>query len=382
MNINLLCGAILLLAPTVGKVSAAAATDAHLVDIAAELEPIRQEYDFPALAVAVVLEGRPRALVVVGVRKADSTVPAESDDPFHLGSCTKAMTASLVCLLVEEGRLSWNTTLAEYFPELKDRLHANYRAVTLVHLLSHRAGLPSMTDGFAPVPKAQLQEIPELHPRAQRRRVAEITLSEASVHTPGQQYHYSNAGYTIAGAVIEKVMDESWENLIRKRLFTPLGMTTAGYGAMGTTDRIDAPWQHKYDGKRTRPVNPGSTSDNPPFLGPGGRVHCSMADWARYICSVLQACRQEAGLLPAAQYTAIREPPFGGSYALGWSTCQRTWGGHVLTHSGTNTMNYSVAWVAPAKNFAVLVATNRGGDRAARGLDEVCARMIDRFLGR
>jgi hypothetical protein len=151
---------------------------------------------------------------------------------------------------------------------------------------------------------------------------------------------------------------------------------------MGTPDRVDAPWQHKYRDDRIVPINPGPTSDNPPFLGPGGRVHCSMTDWALYIGCVLRACRQEAGLLPASQYAAVQVPPFGGSYALGWKTCQRTWGGHVLNHNGTNTMNYAVAWVAPEKNFAVLVATNRGGDGAAEGLDRVCAAVIDRFLRR
>ena len=66
---------------------------------------------------------------------------------------------------------------------------------------------------------------------------------------------------------------------------------------------------------------------------------------------------------------------------MGWKLCERSWGGgRVLTHDGTNTMNYAIAWVAPEKNFAVLVATNRGGDGAAEGLDKVCGLMIDRFL--
>lgn len=358
------------------------AGDTRLVDVAAELEPMCQEYHFPALGAAVILDGRLHALGVVGVRKDGSEVPIEPNDPFHLGSCTKAMTASLVCLLVEEGKLDWTTSLAEYFPELKDRMNAAYRAVTLVHLLSHRAGLPSMTAGFAPVGDDQLREILKLNPRAQRRRVTEIVLDNAPVNPPGTQYLYSNVGYTIAGAIAEKAMDEPWEDLITQRLFVPLGMTSAGFGAMGTADKIDAPWQHKYRDHRLAPVNPGPTSDNPAFLGPGGRVHCSMSDWACYICAVLKACRGEDGLLPCSQYAVVQTPPFSGSYALGWQTRERAWGGHVLTHGGTNTMNYAVAWVAPEKNFAVLVATNRGGDGAAKGLDKVCALMIDLFLRR
>jgi len=350
--------------------------------VAAELEPIRQKYDLPALAAAVILDGKLHALGVVGMRKHGSEVPARPNDPFHLGSCTKAMTASLVCLLIDEGKLDWTTTLEEFFPEFKDRLHPDYRSVTLVHLLSHQAGLPSMTAGFAPVTNDQLKAIHGLGPREQRYRVAEIVLGQAPDHKLGEKYVYSNAGYTIAGAIVEKVMDEPWENLIQERLFAPLQMETVGFGAMGTPDQLDAPWQHRYRNDHLIPINPGPASDNPPFLGPGGRVHCSMTDWARYVRCILKACRQEKGLLPAAHYEVLRTPPFGGSYALGWKTCERSWGSHVLTHSGTNTMNYATAWVAPEKNFAVLVATNRGGDRAAEGLDKICGLMIDRFLGR
>ena len=373
------CAYVLLLAMALGTVSASA-TDGPLIDVAADLEPIRQEYDFPALATAVILDGELHALGVAGVRKHGSDVPAQPSDPFHLGSCTKAMTASLVCLLVEESKLDWTATLADYFPGFQDRMHSDYRGVTLVHLLSHRAGLPSMTAGFSPVTDSELRDIRTMPPRAQRYRVTEIVLSQAPLHQPGQEYLYSNAGYTIAGAIIEKVMDEPWETLIQKRLFAPLQMTTMGFGPMGTRDQLDAPWQHAWREDRPMPINPGPTSDNPPFLAPGGRVHGSMADWARYIGCVVKACRQEEGLLPISQYAGVQAPPFGGSYALGWQTCERSWGGHVLTHSGTNTMNYAVAWVAPKENFAVLVATNRGGPRAAEGLDKTCALMIDRFL--
>lgn len=359
------------------------ADNPKLIDVGAELEPIRREYDFPALAAAVILDGELHAMGVVGVRQYGSEVSAEPNDPFHLGSCTKAMTASLICLLVEEGKLDWTSTLADYFPEFQDRLHPDYRDVTLVHLLSHRAGLASMTAGFAPVTDEQLKEIRKLTPRQQRYRVAKIVLSQAPEHQPGEQYVYSNAGYTIAGAVAEKVMDEPWESLIRRRIFAPLGMKTVGFGAMGSPDRLDAPWQHTWHEGKPVPVNPGPASDNPPFLGPGGRVHSSMADWAHYVRAVLRACRKEKGLLPSAPYVELKSPPFGGSYALGWQICERSWGGgHVLTHTGTNTMNYAVAWVAPEKNFAVLVATNRGGDSAAEGLDKICGLMIDRFLGR
>ena len=353
-----------------------------VVDLGPDLAAVREEYAFPALAAAVIVDGKLHAAGVVGVRKHGSDVKAEPNDPFHLGSCTKAMTGSLIGLLVQQGTLKWETTLAEYFPDLKDKMHPDYRGVTLVHLLSHRAGVPPMTNGFAPVGDEELRQITALKsPREQRRRVMEIVLCRPPIHTPGDKQEYSNAGFTIAGVIAETAAGEDYEVLLRRLLFEPLGMKSAGFGAMGVRGHVDAPWQHRKEGDRVIPVNPGPVSDNPPFITPAGRVHCSIYDWAKYIQCILAATRGEQGLLTGDQVRQLKEPPFGGEYALGWGICDRDWGGgKVLQHAGSNGMNTCVVWVAPLKNFAVLVATNRGGDGASDGLDRVCGAMIKKFL--
>ena len=292
------------------------------------------------------------------------------------------MTASVLCILAEQGKLQWDTSLEEYFPELKERMHPEYRRVTLVHLLSHRAGAPPMTAGFDPVDADQLREIQTLaSPGAQRRHVIEIFLSRPQVCKLGEKELYSNAGYVLAGVIAEEVADEDYESLLRRLLFQPLGMRSAGFGAMGTGGRIDAPWQHRMEDGKAIPINPGPRSDNPPFITPAGRVHCSIFDWAKYVQCVLAAARGEDGLLPPAQMHPLKEPPFDGNYALGWGIHERAWaGGKAFSHAGSNGMNYSVVWIAPARNFAVLAATNRGGEDAPKALDTVCSRMIQRFL--
>ncbi|MGE5297209.1 MAG: serine hydrolase domain-containing protein [Solirubrobacterales bacterium] len=363
---------------------------AEIIDLAPDLSPVREEFQFPALGAAVIVEGRLHALGVVGVRKYDSEVKAEPNDAFHLGSCTKAMTGSLIGLLVEQGKLKWDTPLIEYFPEMKDTMHPDYRQVTLVHLLSHRAGVPPMTAGFGPATPLQLLEIRMMQsPVEQRKRIAEIVLTQGPVNKPGEKCEYSNAGFAIAGAIAERVMGESYEDLLTRMLFEPLGMKTAGFGAMGTPGQADAQrpfepralWQHRMDGDKIIPIEPGPLADNPPFLTPGGRVHCSMADWARYVQCVLAAARGETSLLPASCVEQLKQAPFGGEYALGWGLCNRDWaGGTALSHGGSNTMNYSIVWLAPRKDFAVLVATNRGGDGAAEGLDKLCGLLIKKFL--
>ncbi len=354
----------------------------QVVDLAPDLAPVREKYDFPALAAAVIVDGKLHAMGVVGVRKYGSDVKAEPNDPFHLGSCTKAMTGTLIGLLVQQGKLKWETPLAEYFPELKDKMHPDYRNVTLVHLLSHRAGVPTMTNGFTPLlplQVLQLRMVPS--PADQRKRMAEVVLAQPPINKPGEKFEYSNAGVSLAGAIVDRVMGEEYETVIQRMLFEPLGMKTAGFGPMGTSGKIDAPWQHRKNGDQIVPIEPGPLSDNPPFITPAGRVHCSMGDWAKYVQCVLKAMRSEEGLLSAAQVQQLKEPPFGGNYALGWGLATRDWaGGQVLQHAGSNGGNFCVVWVAPRKNFAVLAATNRGGDGAPEGLDRVCSEMIKKFL--
>lgn len=369
------CWAIVLL-------SVAAGARAEVVDLSPDLTGVREEFKLPAIGVAVIVEGRLHALGVVGVRKDGSEVRAEPNDPFHLGSCTKAMTASLIGLLVQQGKLTWETPIGEYLPELKEKIHPDYREVTLVHLLSHRAGVPPMTAGFAPATGLQLLQIRAMKsPAAQRKRVAEIVLTQPPVNKPGEKELYSNAGFTIAGVIAETVMGEDYEDLLRRLLFEPLGIRSAGFGAMGTPGRIDAPWQHRKDGGKLIPIDPGPFSDNPPFITPAGRVHCSMADWAKYIQCILAATRSEQGLLQPSSVQQLKEPPFGGNYALGWGIHERPWaGGKALSHAGSNGGNFCVVWVAPQKNFAVLAAANRGGDGVPEGLDKVCGAMIKKFL--
>jgi len=118
----------------------AAYTDSS--DLGSLLEPIRKKYGLPALAGAVILQGRTAAWGATGYRKDGNDVQVKPNDKFHIASCTKAMTATLIAMLVERGKLKWDTTLVEAFPDMADEMHPDYRNVTLSHLLDHRGGMP------------------------------------------------------------------------------------------------------------------------------------------------------------------------------------------------------------------------------------------------
>jgi hypothetical protein len=112
-------------------------------------------------------------------------------------------------------------------------------------------------------------------------------------------------------------------------------------------------------------------------MGPAGRVHCTIQDWAKFIQDQLRGARGEPALLTSASYQKLHSPPFGGEYALGWLVVERAWGGgKVLNHAGDNTMNYANVWVAPQRDFAILVCVNRSGDKGFKASDEAVGALI------
>ncbi|MHC4656501.1 MAG: serine hydrolase domain-containing protein, partial [Planctomycetota bacterium] len=198
---------------------------------------------------------------------------------------------------------------------------------------------------------------------------------------PGMKYIYSNAGYAIAGVIAEQAMNTPWETLMRTMLFNPLGMTTAGFGPMGTPGKIDQPLQHIIDEGSTLYLEPNSLMDNPPAIGPAATVHCSIKDWAKFIIAHLKGARGTGDLLKPETFKMLHTPDFGGNYASGWNVKKRDWAdGKVLTHTGSNTMNFAVVWMAPKRDFAVLAVSNQGGGNVEKGCDEAVWMLIKEFL--
>ncbi|HIG29079.1 MAG TPA: class A beta-lactamase-related serine hydrolase [Verrucomicrobiales bacterium] len=331
------------------------------------------KHDVPALAGVIVTSDGKTISAVAGYRKKGETVGVTLQDKWHLGSDTKSMTAMLIGMLVDADKLKWETTLEEVFPQRSRKWHAQVKKITMLQLLSHRAGL-----------KANLSY--GLYPGTDVKAIRELTMKcELSVKPdtkPGSTYLYSNWGYIIAGGVIEKITGKSWNNVIQAKLFKPLGMSSAGFGGLGTLGQIDQPWPHGENGK---PIGSnGPLVDNPPVLGPAGRVHCTMEDWAKFIADQLRGVNGQKALIKQATYQNLHTPPFEGNYAMGWKSLDRPWGGggKVLTHSGSNTMNYCTVWIVPKRDFAVLIACNQGGAAAAKACDDVAGGLIRMYDAR
>ncbi len=350
---------------------------AALVELGAVLEPIRAKHDIPALAAAIVSRGELEAVGVCGVRERGSEVKVTLDDRFHLGSCSKAMTATLCAILVEKKQLAWDSSLVDAFnADVKEPLPA-WKAVQLQHLLTNRSGAPANLD--ADGLWKRLFSSPE-SPLLQRLALAKGVLAREPERAPGEKYLYSNAGFSLAGAMAERAAKCDYEELMRRELFVPLGMTSAGFGPPGDGISLDKPRGHNPKGAAV-PWGPGA--DNPAAIAPASRVHCSIGDWAKFVALHLDGENGRARLLSAETFARLHtaaEGP-GEKYAMGWLVAERPWAdGKALTHSGSNTMWFCVTWLAPNKDFAVLICANQGGDAGQKACDVAASALIQSHL--
>ena len=162
-------------------------------------------------------------------------------------------------------------------------------------------------------------------------------LSKAPRSRPGSTYAYSNVGYALAGLMAEQVTGESWEMLMRQRLFEPLGMDSAGFGTPGGAGRVDQPWGHHLSGNEIKPTQqdnaPAGTGRHRPLHRTRlGQVRRASPSW----CAE-KGQAAETGHVPGPPY-----PPPGDDYAGGWHVLERSWaGGRTLMHNGSNTSWYA-----------------------------------------
>ena len=341
-------------------------------DVSATLDPIRKKGGLPALGAAVFRGSQLIAIGMSGVRKQGDPTPATISDQWHLGSDTKAMTATLIGLYVDKGKIHFDDTIATLFAG--EKIDPGYAGVTIEQLLQHRGGAPGnipqniwaqmWADGTAP---------------GARLKAALALLALPPAQAPGN-FVYANAGYMIAGAALERVTGATWDSLIGNELFGTLHMTSCGFGAPGTPNMVDEPWGHQMQNGVLTPISPGPNGDNPPSMGPAGTVHCSLADWGKFLAVHLAGARGEATIASAATMKRLQTPPQGGDYAAGWIVTPRGWAnGLALTHTGSNTLWYATAWLAPANNMAYAVVTNRADGPVPAAVDSAFGPLIQAY---
>ncbi len=360
-------------------------THAQPRDLTEDLEAIRSSLDLPSLAAAAYRDGTLIGVGATGWYSMEHAVPVSTKSRYHIGSCTKAMTAVVLGSVIEQAEgLDWDTTLADALPDDAEFINDAYAAVTIRELLGHRSGLVENRDQMLfPLAWSITAEFANAALTIQRQELTRTALAVAPAIEPGTEYAYSNYAYIIAARIAETQADSPFEELLRARVFEPLGMTTAGFGPPGGPGEVVEPLGHsKQDEWRPMMFSiAGVAPDNPPIFNSAGRVHASIADWGRFVDDFEQGLDGQGKLLATETYEAIASDLEDDGYALGWGVNPRGWAGDApaLAHAGSNRYWYSIAWLAPDKNLAMVAAVNAATPEARLATDRAIELMIQSF---
>lgn len=329
--------------------------------IAAALLQAPQDVDTRAQAL-LQASGSPGAMVAVidsdgarvgaaGVRVRGSDAPVTPDDLWHMGSNTKAMTATLAARLVEQGVIGWDSTIADVLGGLDLDIHADLAGADLASLLSHRSG---MTANAGMLTALRLSGADTDRDAAADR----LDYARAVLTAPGGavgEFLYSNAGYVLAALMLETVAGESYEALMAREVFGPLGMESAGWGPPGISGAADQPRGHRPGLFGLSAAEPGAAADNPPAMNSAGRAHMSAGDLMLFLDIHRRgAAGEDTGYLTSENFARLHAPV--GDYALGWGLTADG----ALTHSGSNTMWLVSMVVHPAEGWAGAAGVNDG----------------------
>ena len=326
------------------------------LDLDAVLKQALDGTQTPALAALVMRDGKIAAQAVRGVRRNDQPDPVRADDVWLIGSTGKPMTVALIAKLVDRGVLSWDTPLSKMLPDLANSMRAEYRSVTLVQLLSHHSGLPenigdlNFLDTFfvddRPLPQQRLDLIT-------------AALKEAPAVAPGTGFVYCNTGFLIAAVIAERAAGADFEELMRREVFQPLGMDSAGFGPT----RDGQPRGHR-GGKPVTAAMTKSDDGVPMVYTAAGNVHMSLHDWAQFCLDQLAGSRGNGKLLTPASYHLMQTAQPGSPSGMDWGVQDSIAGrkGPVLVHGGSDGNWLAWAVLFPEAGTGALVVANPTGD--------------------
>jgi CubicO group peptidase (beta-lactamase class C family) len=315
---------------------------------------LRGEKRLVGLAAMVTVNGKVVASAVDGERKTGSGEPLEISDQWHLGGITTSITATMIARLIEKGQLQWSTTIGECFPDAP--MHEDWKSVTFQELFTHTSGAPPL---FPPEVNAKQ---PALGPECTlvRRDAVLSVLAKKPDSPPGKKFAYSNVGYTIAAAMAEKKTGATWEDLVKREVFEPLALTSAGFGPPKSPDEtLPQPRGHRlYLGAKFAATD---DIDNSPIMGPAGSIHMSLEDLSTYATEHLCGHLGKGKLLSAETYQRLHTPRLN-HCACGWGLKD---GGAktpytIYWHNGSNTLWYALVAFIPEKNMVVAVTSNDG----------------------
>jgi CubicO group peptidase (beta-lactamase class C family) len=337
-----------------------------------------QDWRTPGLAIAVVKDGKVVFMKGYGVREQGKPQPADEHTLFAIGSTTKAMTASLVGMLVDEKKLDWDDPVVKHLPwfEFKDPYLT--REITVRDLLTHRAGLGNadyLWYGQTTEPREILRRVRLLEPAYSLR----------------SSFVYQNVMYAAAGAVVEAVSGKTWEEMIRTRIFEPLGMKESIATSATLAQQPNVARPHDIIDGQLRVIENAAVDG----VAPAGSIWSSVSDMSKWMQMLLdggkvgtrvilkpetveelfkpQTMVTRDGFYPTARLTK----PHWTTYGLGWF--QQDYRGRAVDfHTGSIDGMVAIHGLIRDERLGVYILANRDHTELRHAL---MLNVFDRFLG-
>jgi CubicO group peptidase (beta-lactamase class C family) len=279
-----------------------------------------------------------------GLAERSFGVAIDHQTKFHVGSINKMFTAVAIAQLVEAGKLSWNTTLAQLVPEYPD--HEAASKITVWELLHHTAGLGDIL-------------VPELFQHREKfinpADYLDLIARQPKVSEPGKEWNYSNAGFMLLGRIVENVSRESYFDYIQRHVFAPAGMDASGFDSLeDITPKLSVGYFH--DGLFSTDWK-ADWIKIPVKGGPAGGGYSTNADLLRFA----KALRDGKLVKPAtlAKMFDDEVPAGPGGYAAGFGD-RLSHGRHIRGHAGGiegTDANLQMVWETGA---TVALTSNEG----------------------
>jgi len=316
-----------------------------------------ETWKVPGLSVAIVRNDSVIYTKGFGVLKVGSTTPVDAKTLFEIGSSSKAFTGALVAMLVSDGKMRFDDRLTTYLPDFRMYDPVANEAVTVRDALAHRSGIA----------RGELVWLAAGISREEILHRVRFLKPESPFRS---QFAYQNMMYLAAGQAAGKAAGSSWEELVRQRIFTPLGMTSSLANSNGMTS-ANAAFGHNME-HETPFAMPRFSLEN---IGPAGSIISNavdMAQWLRFELNdgvvngkrVLNAAAfrethtpQILASLGRRQADSVGSLNHFTSYGMGWFV--EDYRGQLVWQHGGNTVGMTAAvGMMPEKKFGVVVLSN------------------------
>lgn len=360
-----------------------------VVNLNAFLQEVRMRYGLPGIAAAVFNADSLIGVGTAGTRKMNSGVPLIYTDKFQIASIAKTMTATITARLIEEGFLSWESSLADVFPELIESMQPAYRTVTVEMLLQHSGGLPRWMRNDENV-KSWQRKYSQLNPSEKRYEAVKYILMQLPEYPPGNQEYYTNDSFLILGNICERISGKSCEQLFKDYIFDPLQMNSSGFGEPWTDRTTNNPWGHLKRGNRFIPYDPDSVGYGKIPFGTsyGNIVHGSVVDLAKYGIFHLRGDLGLENSLSQATFwrlhhaKAMNLPRASQIAANGFFNEGRVdTAGHWtnVQHWGYYARGRTLFWFSPQANVGAIILTNGTEEDEIAGMKPISEVVIKLF---